>query len=63
MNAQIEFRLEEVLARQARDRTLLAAERAATRAAPPVRRQVGESLIRLGHRVAGTPTASTLRTG
>lgn len=63
MNAYIEFRLEEVLARQARDRARLAAERAATHSALPVRRQVGESLIRLGHRIAGHPIASPIWTG
>jgi hypothetical protein len=67
----IELRLQELELRHARDERLrinehLQAIREAKRRAPapkPVRRRLGESIVRLGHRVAGESYGSPALTG
>jgi hypothetical protein len=49
----IELRLQEGMERQARLRSLRDADRAASGRARSLRHQLGESLIRLGRRIAG----------
>lgn len=59
----IELRLRDVQERQAFQRALREADRAAAMAAPSIRRQVGESIIRFGRRVAGESRRTPVWTG
>ena len=59
----IELRLAEIHERQSLERSFRAADRAASRQARSIRSQVGESIIRLGRRVAGESLGSPALTG
>jgi hypothetical protein len=59
----IELRLAAINERQALERSLRAADRAALGQARSIRSQVGESIIRLGRRVAGESLGSPALTG
>ena len=59
----IELRLAAINERQALERSFRAADRAASRQARSIRSQVGESIIRLGRRVAGESLGSPALTG
>ena len=59
----IELRLAAINERQALERSFRAADRAALGQARSIRSQVGESIIRLGRRVAGESLGSPALTG
>ena len=59
----IELRLAAIIERQSLERSLRDADRVAWRRARPIRSQIGESLIRLGRRVAGEGVGSPALTG
>ena len=59
----IELRLAAINERQALERSYRAADRAAFGQARSIRSQVGESIIRLGRRVAGESLGSPALTG
>ena len=59
----IELRLAAINERQALERSFRAADRAALGRARSIRSQVGESIIRLGRRVAGESFGSPALTG
>ena len=59
----IELRLAAINERQALERSLRAADRAALGQVRSIRSQVGESIIRLGRRVAGESLGSPALTG
>ena len=59
----IELRLAAINERQALERSYRAADRAASGQARSIRSQVGESIIRLGRRVAGESLGSPALTG
>jgi hypothetical protein len=59
----IELRLAAINERQALERSFRAADRAAFGQARSIRSQVGESIIRLGRRVAGESLGSPALTG
>lgn len=59
----IELRLASIQERQALLRSNREAERAGAAPAPPIRSRIGESLIRLGRRVAGEGISTPAWTG
>jgi len=59
----IRDRLRTVLERQAFERSIREADRAALASARSIRERVGESLIRLGRRVAGESLRAPVWTG
>ncbi len=59
----IEHRLAAINERQALERSYRAADRAASGQSRSIRSQVGESIIRLGRRVAGESLRSPALTG
>ncbi|OGO58744.1 MAG: hypothetical protein A2V85_15160 [Chloroflexi bacterium RBG_16_72_14] len=59
----IELRLGAIHERQALERSLRNADRAALASARSIRERVGESIIRLGHRVAGESLRAPVWTG
>ncbi len=59
----IELRLGAIHERQALERALRHADRAALASARSIRERVGESIIRLGHRVAGESLRAPVWTG
>ena len=59
----IELRLAAINERQSLERSFRAADRAAARQSRSIRFQVGESIIRLGRRVAGESLGSPALTG
>jgi len=59
----IELRLWEIVQRQSAERSLRDADRAALASARSIRSQLGESIIRLGRRVAGESLTSPVWTG
>ncbi len=59
----IEHQLADVHRRQAHERSIRAAERRARKPGRSIRSRIGESLIRLGRRVAGDSLGSPALTG
>jgi hypothetical protein len=59
----IEFRLAEIREREALLRSIRAADRAGPSSARSIRSRLGESLIRLGRRVAGESSPAPSWTG
>ncbi len=59
----LDFRLAEIRERQALLRSIRAADHAGREPARPIRAHVGESLIRLGRRVAGDRAITPVGTG
>ena len=61
--SHIELRLASILERQSLLRSHRDAERAGLVSAPPIRSRIGQSLIRLGRRVAGEGLSAPAWTG
>jgi hypothetical protein len=59
----IELRLASILERQSLERSIRDADRAAMTTARSIRTQLGESIVRLGRRVAGESLSSPAWTG